>query len=193
MSRAGCTAAVVLGVGLVGAALWFLRPAPATTPRGAFQRVALHTDQGRPEALFSYLDETAQQEAFTIRDYSRQSLALVEDAFPVEERARWIEQLRPLAQCEDGKDAFAHLARQRGWLERLHKDLSAIRTIEESGERASVETVNGTRYPFRRRPNGMWGVTLFTAELQELALKAARDHETLERSAKEFQRAKPAP
>lgn len=46
----------------------------------------------------------------------------------------------------------------------------------------------GTRYPFRRRPNGIWGLTLFTAELTTEAERAARDHDVVERAAADYAR-----
>jgi len=42
-----------------------------------------------------------------------------------------------------------------GWLQRLRRDLSGIEHVEVKGDRASVQTARGTRYPFRRRDNGI--------------------------------------
>ena len=47
--------------------------------------------------------------------------------------------------------------------------------LDVDGERATIVTARGTRYAFRRRPNGMWGLTLFTAQLLALAERAARE------------------
>ena len=43
--------------------------------------------------------------------------------------------------------------------------MSGIAKVEIAGDRATVETARGTRYAFRRRENGIWGLTLFTAPL----------------------------
>jgi hypothetical protein len=51
-----------------------------------------------------------------------------------------------------------------------------------------VITARGTRYPFRRRENGMWGLTLFTAELVAEAEKAARDFDVVKRAADDYAR-----
>ena len=69
------------------------------------------------------------------------------------------------ADAPDGADVFALHAKRNGWLARLRRDLSGIKKVEEVGDRAPIETVHGTRYPFRRRENGIWGLTLFTATL----------------------------
>jgi hypothetical protein len=65
--------------------------------------------------------------------------------------------------------------------------------VETRGERATVETARGTRYPFRRRPeNGIWGLTLFTATLAAEAERAARDFALIERAADDYELAKRA-
>lgn len=53
-------------------------------------------------------------------------------------------------------DVFALYAEREHWLDRLRRDMSGIKKVEVAGERATVETVKGTRYPFRRRDNGIW-------------------------------------
>jgi hypothetical protein len=87
-------------------------------------------------------------------------------------------------------DVFALYAHQNAWLARLRKDMSAMASVEVTGERATVETVRGTRYPFRRRDNGIWGLTLFTAKLVAEAEKAARDHSLIEQAARDYERAR---
>ena len=62
--------------------------------------------------------------------------------------------------------------------------------MEVQGERATVVTARGTRYPFRRRENGIWGLTVFTAELDAEAERATRDLEVVERAAADYDRAK---
>ena len=58
-----------------------------------------------------------------------------------------------------------------------------------TGERATIETARGTRYAFRRRENGIWGLTMFTAELLAESEKAARDLEMVKRAADDYERA----
>jgi hypothetical protein len=94
------------------------------------------------------------------------------------------------AKAEDGRDIFALYARQRGWLDRLRRDMSGVAQVQILGERATVETVRGTRYPFRLRDNGIWGMTLFTATLVAEGEKAARDFSMIERAGKDYDRAK---
>jgi hypothetical protein len=94
------------------------------------------------------------------------------------------------ANAPDGADVFSLYARRLGWMNRLRRDLSGIKRVDVQRERATVETVRGTRYPFRRRPeNGIWGLTLFTATLAEEAERAARDFALIERAAADYERA----
>jgi hypothetical protein len=51
-------------------------------------------------------------------------------------------------------------------------------------------TERGTRYPFRRRENGMWGITIFTAELEAESVRAVRDLERVKKSAEDYRRAR---
>jgi hypothetical protein len=79
-------------------------------------------------------------------------------------------------------------------MNRLRRDLSGVAKVERRGERATVETARGTRYPFRVRPeNGIWGLTLFTAELATEAERAARDHRMIEKAAADYERARALP
>jgi hypothetical protein len=67
--------------------------------------------------------------------------------------------------------------------------MSGIAKVEVQGERATVETARGTRYPFRKRDNGIWGLTLFTATLDAEADKAARDASLIDKAAEDYERA----
>jgi hypothetical protein len=51
-------------------------------------------------------------------------------------------------------------------------------------------TARGTRDGFRRRENGIWGLTLFTADLVAEAERAARDAEVVEKAAADYERGK---
>jgi hypothetical protein len=66
-----------------------------------------------------------------------------------------------------------------------------VASVERNAERATVQTARGTRYPFRIRPeNGIWGLTLFTAELVQEAERAARDFQLIDRAAADYERAR---
>ena len=86
-------------------------------------------------------------------------------SYPAAERDALLGAWQPEANAPDGSDVFALVAQRRGWVARLRKDLSGAVSIDASGERATVVTARGTRYPFRKRDNGIWGLTIFTADL----------------------------
>jgi hypothetical protein len=66
--------------------------------------------------------------------------------------------------------------------------MSGIHKIETHGDRATVETVKGTRYPLRRGENGIWGLTWFTGVLVAEGEKAARDAGMIEKAAADYER-----
>ncbi len=160
------------------------------TPEGAYLRVVSAVNRGKPEEFFAYTEETAQHAAYTIRDYRKKAQERILASYPEPERSSWAERYRRYAEAPDGADVFAIYARERGWLDRLRRDMSGIERVETQGERASVLTVGETRYPFRRRPNGIWGLTLFTATLNAEAERAARDFQMVEKAAQDYERAK---
>src|SRR5690606_8590432 len=147
-------------------------------------------NRDRPEEFFAYLETAAQHAAYTIRDYRRKSRELVLADYPEPERQRLAQAYAVHANAPDGADVFAAFAKERGWVERLRRDMSGIDHVDQQGDRATVQTVRGTRYPFRRRENGIWGLTIFTAELVSEAEKAARDHSVVEKSAADYRRAR---
>ena len=112
--------------------------------------------------------------------------------YPEPERSALLGSYRGQADVPDGADVWLFLAEHRGWIARLRKDLSGMKRVEIAGERATVETARGTRYAFRRRENGIWGLTTFTAELVADAEKAARDYEMVTRAARDYERARSA-
>lgn len=181
----GIAAVVLLGAVLY-AISWALFPSDRT-PEGAYYRVVKAVNQRDAQALFPYLETAAQHAAFSIHHYSRDSVTLVRTRYPEEHRQAELERLLPLAEAKEGPGVFAIYAEKNGWLDRLRRDLSGIRKVEVEGERASVETVRGTRYAFRRRDNGMWGLTLFTGRLVSDAEKAARDYSVIEAAAKDYE------
>ncbi|WP_437754869.1 hypothetical protein [Sorangium sp. So ce1389] len=161
---------------------------PDTTPEGAYLRIAYNIGVNDPRACFPYLEDRAQHAAYTIRDYRRKAFERIEASYPEPERTRLLDQYRAHAMAEDGADVWVDLAAKQGLIARLRRDLSGIGKVEVTGERATVETARGTRYPFRRRDNGIWGLTLFTADLVAEAERAARDWDVVEKAALDYER-----
>jgi len=183
------TGAVVLLLS-VGSMAVSRRPFPPdTTPDGAYDRIALAIAERRPRDAFAYLETEAQWASFTIRDLRRKACDRVRATYPPSEQGPLLDAWHELAEAGDGPDVFALYATRLGWIPRLERDLSGVAHVEIQGERATVVTARGTRYPFRRRDNGIWGLTLFTAELSAEAEKAARDLEVVERAAADYARA----
>jgi hypothetical protein len=184
-------AAIALSVAGWSVHSWIIYPSDKT-PTGAYLRVMSAVNRDRPEAFFAYLETAAQHACYTIRDYRRRARSRVLAAYPEPERTRLAASYAPEATAKDGKDVFAIYARRNGWLQRLRRDLSGVASVQIDGERASVQTARGTRYPFRRRDNGIWGLTLFTATLVAEAEKASRDALMIERAAADYERARRA-
>ena len=187
--------ALAVGVPLVagGVYLWEWLAFPSDrTPKGAYLRIMIAVNRDAPAKFFAYLETPAQHACYTLRDYRKRSRERLLAAYPEPERTRLAAEWAEIAAAPDGADVFALEARRRGWLDRLRRDLSGAKKVEEAGERATVETARGTRYPFRRRENGIWGLTLFTAALVAEAEKAARDAATVDRAADDYERAKRA-
>lgn len=169
------------------------RPFPSDrTPEGAYLRVAQAVAKDDPRAAFAYLEDEAQWAAFTIRDMRKRARDRITASYPEADRKELLARHAEIAAAEDGSDAFALLYRQRGWSKRLRKDLSGVEKVETEGERASVVTVQGTRWPFRRRKNGIWGLTIYTAELLAESEKATRDLAVVTAAADDYDRARSA-
>jgi hypothetical protein len=183
-------AAILVGLVVAGFFAYAFVPRYPTdrTPEGAYLRVAKAVNLGHPAEFFAYTETAAQHAAYTIRDYRKKSRERVLRSFPEPERTRVAERYRAEAEAPDGPDLFALLAEQRGFMKTLRRDLSGIAKVEIHGERATVETARGTRYPFRKRENGIWGLTLFTAVLVAEAEKAARDYDLVEQAAADYER-----
>jgi hypothetical protein len=158
-----------------------------TTPEGAYARIVLAVTKGNPRDCFAYLETQAQWAAYTIRDFRTKSARIVERDYPEAEKNALLAAYRGQADVPDAADTWLTLAEQRGYIARLRKDLSGMKGVEVSGE-----TARGTRYAFRRRDNGIWGLTTFTAELMAEADKAARDYEMVTKSARDYERARAA-
>jgi hypothetical protein len=181
-------AVIALALGALVVAWNLLRFPPDTTPEGAYLRVAASITRGETLVVFSYLEDDAQHAAFTIRDYRKRASERATKSFPEPERSRLTSEWRAFADAPDGADVWQVMAERRGWIARLRSDLSAVAKVETSGERATVVTARGTRYGLRRRANGMWGLTLFTAELLAESERAARDWDVVDRAAADYDR-----
>jgi hypothetical protein len=167
------------------------RPFPSDrTPDGAYLRIALGVDEDRLRDIFPYLETDAQWAAFTIRDARAKACSLIRASYPKGQGGDLLQAYQPLGETPDGPDAFVLLAIQKGFIAQLRRDLSGVAKVEIEGERASVVTVRGTRYPFRRRDNGIWGLTLFSAQLLAEAQRASRDLAVVTAAAEDYDRAK---
>lgn len=182
--------ALVLAV--VGIAVATHKPFPSDkTPEGAYLRIAHALTDDKPEGAFAYLETEAQWASFTVREKRKKALELVRRSYPESEKGPLVEAYAPFADAHDGPDVFALYARRRAWDKRLKRDLSGVASVDVSGERASVVTMRGTRYPFRVRDNGIWGLTIFTADLLAEAERATRDLAVVEKAAADYDRARP--
>jgi hypothetical protein len=155
---------------------------PDTTPEGAYDRIALAVAERRSRDAFAYLETEAQ--------WASKACDRVRASYPPPEQGKLLDAWHEEAEAPDGPDLFALLAARMGWVGRLERDLSGVAHVDIEGERATVVTTRGTRYPFRRRDNGIWGLTIFTAELGAEADRAARDLEVVEQAAADYDRAK---
>jgi hypothetical protein len=175
---------------LVAVALAARRPFPSDkTPEGAYLRIAQSVDEDRIRDMFPYLETDAQWAAYTLRDARAKACARIRTSYPKGQGENLVAAYAPLGDLPDGADVFALLAKQKGWFAQLRRDLSGVAKVEIQGERASVVTVRGTRYPFRLRDNGIWGLTLFSATLLAEAERASRDLTVVNAAADDYDRA----
>lgn len=162
---------------------------PDTTPEGAYLRIALAMSEQRERDVFPYLETDAQWASFSIRDMRKEELALVAGHYPAGEGEALVAAIRDEAAAPDGPDEFVVFSKKKGFGARLRRDLSGIAKVEIEGDRASVVTARGTRYPFKKRDNGIWGLTIFTAELVAERQRAARDLDVVRAAAADYARA----
>lgn len=181
---AGVGAALAGAASVVGYRL--ARFPPETSPEGAYTRIARSLAEGKLLGVFSYLEDEAQHACFTVRDYRKRASEKIAASYPEPDRSRLLDEYRAHAEAPDGADVWTDLATTRGYGTRLRRDLSGVSGVQIEGERATVVTARGTRYAFRRRANGMWGLTMFTADLLGDAERAARDFEVVERAALDY-------
>jgi hypothetical protein len=156
------------------------------TPEGAYMRIARCVTTDDPRGFFAYLETEAQWACYTLRDMRKKARERVAASYPEPQRAQLSAAYAPYADAPDGSDAFAVMYRERHWDRRLRRDLSGVTHVDVENDRASVVTARGTRWPFRRRDNGIWGLTIFTAELLAEAEKATRDLAVVEASATDY-------
>lgn len=159
-------------------------------PQGAYMRIARSVGEDDPRGFFAYLETEAQWACFTVHDMREKASKRVEASYPEPQRTEMLAQYKAMAEAPDGSYVFALLYRERGWARRLRRDLSGVVKVDAVGDRASVVTAQGTRYPFRRRENGIWGLTIFTAELLADAEKATRDLAVVTAAADDYDRAR---
>ena len=175
---------------LAGAMIYwkFGRFPPETEPKGAYLRIVQALQDGRPVEIFPYTETATQHGCYSILGYHRDAYQLITAEFPEERKLSDAPRYEEFAGMKDGSEVFLSIAVRGGYLERLTKDLSAVKQVQINGERATVETVRGTRYSFRRRSNGIWGLTMFSAEIQTEALRSAREFDQLKNIAIELKR-----
>lgn len=194
MSRKTLAIALAVVLAPVLAFLVLHKPFPSDqTAEGAYMRIAKSVAEDDPRAFFAYLEQEGQWACFTIHDMRAKASARVEASYPEPRRSELLAQHRAVANAKDGADVFATLYRERGWDKRLRKDMSGVVSVDVQGDRASVVTARGTRWPFRRRANGIWGITVFTAELVAEAEKATRDLAVVSAAADDYDRANAKP
>lgn len=156
------------------------------TPEGAYARIAIALAEGRHRDVFPYLEDEAQWAAHTIQKERKRALEKARASYPPGELEALEQELAVDAVANDGADVFVRIARAKGWFTRLRRDLSGVQRVEREGDRATLVTALGTRYPMRRRAVGLYGLTMFTAELADGAEKATRDRARIEEAARDF-------
>jgi hypothetical protein len=177
-----------LTLALFGLIWWRIRKPfpPDTTPEGAYLRIAQSLAQKRIKDAFAYLEDEAQWACFSIRDERQKAWKQIEQTFPESEKASLRGRYEAAAKAADGAELWALLAEERGFRKRLARDMSGITKTELSEDRATITTAQGTRYTLRRRKNGIWGLTMFTAELIQERANATRDAKIIAESSADY-------
>jgi hypothetical protein len=168
----------------------FRKPYPSDqTPSGAYPRLARSFGEDKVHEAFAYIETEAQWACYSIRDARRDAVAMVRARYPEDRKREALAPIEEAGACADGSNIFALYARTHGFRARMRKDLSGVASVDIAGERATVITARGTRYPFRRRDNGIWGLTIFTAELLAEKDRATRDLGLIQKAADDYARA----
>ncbi len=186
----GSAGVLLVGVPLAWSLHTSLRFPSDRTPEGAYVRIALAFGHSRLEDCFAYLETESQHALCTILDFRHRSVERVRTSFEEPEQTRLIEEYHAEGDAAGPPQLWAVVAHQRGWDTRMRRDLSGIQNVEIVQDRATIETAQATRYPFRRAENGIWGLTLFTAELLAHKERTARDFSMVERAAQDYDRAR---
>lgn len=185
----------IVGFGVVALAvaafvlLRVLAGAPAaTTPEGAYVRVAEKISSGDVEGVFGLLDDASRDACARLSRARKDARALVDGTFPEPDRTRLLAEYAPVADAADAAGVWRVLSASRGWVTLLRRDLSGVDVVEAQGDAATIRTARGARYPFARRSDGTWGIALFTDDLLEDAWRAERDLETIESASADYAR-----
>ncbi len=186
-------ASVVVAIVVIGSRLARKSFPPDTTPDGGYLRIALALSRNEPKDCFAYLERDAQWAAYTTIGARKEASQLIARTYPEAEKKVQLLRYEADGKLLDGADYFAKMAVERNWVGRLRKDLSGVERVEIDGERATVITKRGTRYPFRRRENGIWGLTIFTVDLLAEAERATRDLTVVKQAAADYERVTPGP
>ena len=159
---------------------------PENTPEGAYARIAVAISEGRPRDVFPYLEDEAQWACHTIHKERAAALERARASYPPDALAPVVAAYTADAQAE-AAEVFVRIAKARGWIARLRRDLSGVAHVETQGDRATLVTARGSRHPMKRRSVGIWGLTAFTAELGADAERATRDHLRVEQAASDYE------
>ncbi|WP_437677477.1 hypothetical protein [Sorangium sp. So ce131] len=170
-----------------------IRSPKDTTPEGVYLRIANALGRGDVRLVFVHLDDQARRACHAIRDHRQKASDRIQASYPEPERSKLLALYKAHAEAPDGADVWVDMATRMGWIARLRRDLSGVASVVgvgAAGEEAAVETTRGARYTFRRRDDGTWGLSMFTAELIAEAERAARDWDVVERAALDYDRAR---
>src|SRR5436309_1652788 len=77
------------------------------TPEGAYARIAVAITEGRPRDCFAYLETQSQWAAYSILDFRRKILKLVEESYPDPLRGKLVTEYAAAGRAEDGADIWA--------------------------------------------------------------------------------------
>ncbi len=176
---------------------------PDTQPEGAYVRVAERISAADARGVFTLLDDDGKSACERLWRARREASTLVESTYPEPradrpldlgaERAQLLESYRPIADAEDPAAVWVVLAAQRSWIAILRRDLSGVTKVDLDGDMAVIHTARGTQYPFAKRANGTWGLSLFTTELVADAWRAERDLEVIRSASADYARVPPPP
>lgn len=168
---------------------------PATSPEGAYVRVAARISSGDARGVYALLDDRARDACARLARARKEASALVESTFPEPDRTRLVSEYEPIAAAPDLEGVWLALSSARGYATALRRDLSGVAAAEADGDAATIVTARGARYPFSRRADGTWGLALFTEDIVADAWRAERDLEIIQASAADYARvpARPTP